>query len=395
MTDEAGAAGAAPEPVAQPQAGGSQSAAEPARVGTERSKEPARASIDRAFAEIDKREKDEAAPKAKEAKEPKETKESKESKEQPASEGRERDEQGRFKSKDTITVEDVVWTAESGKPEKTEKPAESAADKPKPIADAPARFSPDAKAAWATTPDPIKSEIVRTFRELEGGLREYQQVLEPLKSHIALAKQHGTTIHQALDNYLGVERALRGQDVQQKLTAIEGIFETAGISPRDYAAHIAGQKPDQVQSQNDQTIRQLRQELADLRSQIGGVSQSIQERSHNDVVTQVSEFAKANPRMQEQDFAEVVAELITSGYKKTLPEAYETALLLKPAPIVDAPKTAAPAATEAAHTRTPNAAAQTRSIGGAPASGSNPTMRKPPSTAREALDRAFASTGFT
>ena len=50
------------------------------------------------------------------------------------------------------------------------------------------------------------------------------------------------------------------------------------MTPKEYAAVIMGQKPDEAQSQNDATIRQLRQEIAGLKTQMGGVSQSLEKR---------------------------------------------------------------------------------------------------------------------
>lgn len=375
MTDDAVAAPAAADTPAQPQVTDSAPAAD-TPTPAQRSKEPARASIDRAFAQVDKQEETvtAAAPKPKETEQP------------PATGERERDEHGRFKAKDATEM----TAGEQEAAEKAARPAEqpTAAQTKTPISDPPGRFSFDAKAAWANTPDPVKSEIVRNFREMEGGIRELQATLEPLKAHMALAKQHNTTVPAALDGYLSVERALRSTDMQHKLTALEGIFETAGISPRDYAAHIMGQKPEQVQSQNDQTIRQLRQELADLKNQIGGVTQSIQERTTKDIESQVNDFASKNPRMNEPEFGQTVAELLQTGYAKNLQDAYDKAMLLKPAPVAVNPNPTP----EAAHTRT-DAPAQPRkplAVSGAPTSGSNPVTRKPASTARESLDRAFA-----
>lgn len=379
MTDDAGAAVAAAEPVAQPAETGSQ----PADTGpsaAERSKEPARASIDRAFAQLDK-EQGTAQP-TKDTK-PKETKT-----DAPATGERERDESGRFKAKEA---------APAIEPEAQPQPeAKTSVEKPAAIAsEPPARFSSDAKAAWKDAPPAVQGEITRAIKELEGGISQYQAMLEPLKGHFALAKQHGTTIHEALDGYLTVERSLRSQDMQQKMTALAGIFETAGISPRDYAAHIMGQKPDQVQSQNDQTIRDLRNHISRLEQQIGGVTSSIEQRRQDDVRAQVDAFAKDHPRMQDEAFAGEVAALIRTGYAKDLSDAYDKAERLNPLPVT-APQTTA--ASSAAPTKPQTDQTRNKanlSIAGAPTSGSNPVARKSPASARESLDRAFASIGIS
>lgn len=371
MIDEAGAAPAAAEPIAAPAPEAEPQAPSPA----ERSKEPARASIDRAFAELDKQEK--AAPAAKPEK----------TKEQPvvANDGRERDESGRFKPKEaTAEPAAAIESQPEVKPPVETKPAI-------PAADPPSRFSADAKAAWKDAPAPVQAEINRAIKELEGGLKEYQSAVEPLKRHFALAKQNNTTVHDALDGYLNVERALRGQDTGQKLTALEGIFETAGISPRDYAAHIMGQKPDEAQSRSDQTIMQLRREIDGLKQQMGGVSQSIQERQNKEVEATVAEFARNNPRLNDHDFANTVSKLLQSGMTGDLKAAYDMAEKLNPSPVVEQPPAAPAAQTKPASDQTRKA---NLSIGGAPTGGSNPAQRKTPQSARDALNNAFASLGI-
>jgi hypothetical protein len=386
MTDEAVAAVAAPEPAATPSPDAPQG---DAPAPAERAKEPARASIDRAFAALEGQSAAGASPK-----EPKPVKETKEAKEQPATpDSRERDEHGRFKAKET----QAQLAAESLEPqaEAVEQP-EHAPDKPKsPISEAPQRFSPDAKAAWSAIPDAVKGEVHRAIRDLEGGLTQYRQAFEPLKPFFDMAQKHETTVHDALARYTSLDMALASRDPQHKFSAIQELIEYAGLSPKEYAALVMGQKPDAAQSQSDQTIRALHQEIAALKQQIGGVTTSLQQRRTDEVKAQVEAFAREHPRMDDNDFTETVARLIQTGMATDLPSAYDMADRLKPAAVASAPKQP-----EAAHTRaTTDASAQTRkgnlSIGGAPASGSNPVNRKAPATAREALDRAFAGAGLS
>jgi len=230
MIDEAGAAPAAAETLrpsqgsggaeAQPDAGTRQ--AEPV---IERSKETARASIDRAFAEIDKQV----------TAQPEGTTET-------AAEKRARDEAtGRFKAKESAGQPTTL----EGQPEEakalTEKPAATASEPP-------ARFSADAKAAWATVPDSVKGETNRALRELSDGLSQYQQVFEPLKPFYQLARQHDTTVHETLERYVNLDFALLSQKPEERLGAIEKVLDYAGITPKEYAASIMGQKPDEAQS---------------------------------------------------------------------------------------------------------------------------------------------------
>jgi len=375
---EDGAAPAAAEPltptqgtdgvVAQPDESGPQQQADPA---IDRSKETARHSLDRAFAALDKQEQDEA--KAATGTKP------------PAPGALERDEQGRFKAKD--------GTADPAKPAGQDLPKPGADGKP-PVAtmEAPTRFSPDAKAAWKDVPDPVKGEVSRAVRELEAGIREYQQVFEPLKPFYQLAQEKGVEVHEALKNYVAVDQALVSKDPQERLATIEHLLEIAGISPREYAAYISGQPADQTLTQNDQTILELRQEIANLKNQLGGVSQSIHQRREDETLRQVEAFAEANPRLREPEFQKVVFRLLQTQMAPDLQGAYDMAMLLNPAPA----QVAQPAASTAANPRP--GAAQTRngnlSITGAPGSGSDPAKRKAPASARESVDSAFASLGL-
>lgn len=368
MVDEAGAAPAAAEPIATPTEPSGQPS-EPEQI--DRASEPARASIDRAFAAMDKQDGDPA--------------ERPEAKAETAAEQRARDEAtGRFKAKE----------AAAGQPPAPVAP-DPAAAAPKPVAvvgEPPARFSADAKATWATAPEPVKAEAVRAIKELEAGIQQHQAVLAPLKPYMDLAKQHGTTVHEAMDRYTGLERALLSQDPQHKLAALQEVFETAGISPRDYAAHIMGQPADKVASQSDATIRELRRENADLKQQVGGMTATMQERVEQEVKSEVMGFYENNPRMNDEKFANKVARLIKIGVAENLQEAYDMADGLIPAPAAGDPSTASTAATtKPGPDQTRKASLQ---IAGAPASGSNPVNRKTPASARESLDRSFATLGI-
>jgi hypothetical protein len=383
MTDDAGAAPAAAEHLtlsqgsggaeARPDAGTRQS--EPV---IERSKETARASIDRAFAALDKEdsgEKVKAEDKGHAA---------------DASSAHERedgrDDKGRFKAKEAPQTE-------GPKPQEADTKTAVADKAPGSHEEPPARFSADAKAAWATAPEAVRAETHRALKELSDGLGQYQQVFEPLKPFYQLAQKHDTTVHETLERYVNLDFALVSDKPEERLGAIEKVLDYAGISPKEYAAFITGQKPDESQSQNDRTIRELRQELADLKNQMGGVSKSLQQRREDEALKQVEAFAEEHPRLKESEFQKLVFRLLSTHMADDLKSAFDMASRLNPAPADNAQTTAA---STAANTR-PNAA-QTRngnlSITGGPGSGSNPAKRKAPSTARESVDNAFASLGL-
>ena len=280
---------------------------------------------------------------------------------------RERNPDGTFKAKEPAEGEPVE-APEAAEPEK---PAEDAGEPP-------SRFSPDAKAAWKDAPTPVRKETERMLRELEGGLEQYRQKFEPLKEFDSLAQKHGTTIQDALRNYVGIERLI----AQDPIKGLNQVCENAGLSLRDVAAHIMGQKPEQAASQQDATIRELRSKIAELERGFGSVNQTIQQQRESATLGEVQKFAADHPRFEE--LSPDIAKLLQTGMAEDLPSAYEMAERLKPAPI-PAQAPAAPAAPPpAAQTRKPNL-----SVTGAPASGSNPGQRAPSSSAREAAKRAL------
>jgi hypothetical protein len=245
--------------------------------------------------------------------------------------------------------------------------------------EAPARFSADAKAAWDQAPAAIRTETLRALGELEGGLSRYQQAFEPLKPYFALARQHNTTLHEAMERYTALDQALLSDDPRSRLTAIARVLDHAGLSPADYANFVLGQHRPAPEA-NERPFNELRRELADLRHELGGVTSTLAERQHDEIAREVEAFARDHPRLNDNDFARTVGRLIATGMADDLKAAYDMADRLKPASPQKFP------------------ADQTRkgqlSITGAPVSGSNPSTRKPPQTARESLDRSFASLGL-
>jgi len=287
-----------------------------------------------------------------------------------AEQTRERNENGTFKAKtaDAPVVDDQT----------ADKVAETV-EKPTTFTDAPARFSADAKAAWSTAPEAVRAEVTRAFRELEGGIEQYRQNFEPYRALDQQLKQNGQSFQEVFNHYTGIEKML----AESPIRGLEQICQNMGLSLRDVAAHVMGQPADAQASQQDAVIRELRNELASLKKEIGGVSTTIKSQQEQAVLSKIDQFAASKPRFDE--LANDIAFFLNSGKTQDLQEAYDLAERLNPAPVV-------PAAV-----KEPDPA-QTRkgqlSLSGAPSSGSNPQNRKPPASARDALDRAFAQSGL-
>jgi hypothetical protein len=254
---------------------------------------------------------------------------------------------------------------------------------------APERFSADAKAAWETAPEPVKAEVHRALRELEQGHQKYKadaDAFGEIREYADMAKQHGTSVKDALTRYTGLERRLTSQDPQTKSSAIVEVLRYAGVSPHHFASQILGIRPDQARSQQDDTIYALRRELADLKQQVGGVTSTISEQHKNNTLNEIAKFAENHPRFDE--LGETIAKLISTGMAGDLAEAYEMADRLSPAVDTAGSQTTATTQTDDLQAQTLKGS---KSVAGAPSAGSDPARKgKPSSSIREALRRAQA-----
>lgn len=302
------------------------------------------------------------------------------------SEGATRDETGKFapKAGDPAKPADATQTAPAADPSKV------APTTATPASDAPARFSPDAKAAWVTAPEPVKAEVTRAIKEMEAGIEKHRasaEAFEPVRKYADMARQGGTTLDKALEAYVGMENMLR----QDPIKGLNAVCENMGLSLRDVAAHVLGQTPDQTASQSDATVRELKAEIAALKQQVGGVTQTFAQQRESATIEQITAFASKPEHARFDELADDIAFFLQSGKTQDLSEAYALAERLNPAPAASAPQTAAIPAPA------PDLTAQTLkgslSITGAPSPGSNPANRQPSSSIKDALRKAQALAG--
>jgi len=267
--------------------------------------------------------------------------------------------------------------------------AKEAADKPTDaqavqkgagLSDPPSRFSEDAKKAWAEAPESVRAETYRAIRETEQGIQKYQQAIEPIKPFLDMAKGDPRQLASAMGRYVNTENMLRTNPVQ----GFSEIARNMGLSPQQVGKMLMGEEPGQADPR-DQQLMAMQQELQQLRQQTGQVTQTMQEQREKAVLSQVEQFSQANPRFNE--LSDEIATMLSTGYASDLQDAYDKADRLKPAPAPVQQEEVAPPA-QAAHTR------PTRSVTGAPTSGSNPAHRQPSANRKEALERAMRATGF-
>jgi flagellar biosynthesis chaperone FliJ len=300
--------------------------------------------------------------------------------------------------------------ASSAAPEQAANAPEKAQDatqqqtQAKPLDEPPARFSPDAKAAWAQAPEPVRGEIRRAITELENGLAAKNQQLEafkPLESYAQAAAQQGTNLKSVIDNYLGWETRLK-QDPENGFVGLlqnmgqdpvafaQSVLERAGVTPGDHTGTV-NQLRGQVQ-QYQQNLTTMQQEMESLRTELLQYANK-----------ELETVAKEKPGFDE--LRPVMGKLMKDGWAESVEDAYAMASRLRPdlipspaAPVGQppAPEMAQPAQAVAPvqQAQTPQTRKANLSVTGAPGSGSHPAHRKPPTTRGEAIDRAFARAGL-
>lgn len=197
------------------------------------------------------------------------------------------------------------------------------------IIEAPARFLPRAKELWQNVPHPVREEFDRVFRESEQEIaqyKEHKQFREELSEFETMAKQSGTTMKQALSNYVDIERKFSEDPAQgfrslmsnmqmQPQQAISHILRAFGIQPQQLAQHIAQspqeytalapqrQAPQQQfqqpqQAQENPQVKALEERLARMEA----------EKVESDVI---APFAEEYPEFH--DNQDAIAEVLKSG----------------------------------------------------------------------------------
>lgn len=287
-----------------------------------------------------------------------------------------RDETGKFAKADTKPA-----------PAKPEAEVKSATDIV--TAQPPSRFAKAAKDAWAQTPEPVRQETERALAELTQGIEKYKSVAEPVLKYHDMAAKSGTTLEKALDAYVGIETMWRQNPTQ----GFAEVCRNMAVDPRQMLQAIAqGMNGQPVQAQPNQEVLALRNQIAQLEQKFGTVEKTFteaqQQTKQRAAEQSVESFAKDNPHFDE--VADSIAQMLETKFAKDLPDAYAKAIRLNPEVM---------AKIEAEKNQAKPNAAQTRekarqSITGAPSSGSTPETMKPAGSAREAVEKAFASVGL-
>lgn len=195
------------------------------------------------------------------------------------------------------------------------------------IIEAPARLLPQNRELWKGVAHPIREEWVRREQEYEQEKAQYQEAKtfrDELAEYDTMAKQSGTTVKDALGNYVRMEQALRSDPAtgfrallqnmgMHPTQAIGHIMQAAGVTPQQLVEHMQREphaytglsQPRQMQQAPQPQQRQADPEISALKQEVEAMRA---ERVANDVI---KPFAQEYPEYYEKEDA--IAEVLKSG----------------------------------------------------------------------------------
>lgn len=325
--------------------------------------------------------------------------------------------------------------ADDGKFAKTEKPEgepekaeQSAAEKPAAGQDGdgtrqsegrkhvepPARFLPEARVKWANVPNEVKTEVHRVAQEYEAEIEKGRAVAEryeSIRQFDEVAKSNGRELKDSLTKVVQIEQAL----AKSPIVGLEMILREIGprkqdgspLSLHDIAQHVARLTPEQFnqnlqgalpQAQQPQQQRQASPEVAAIAQELKALKTELAQTKITPVLERFAadhaDYHQLSPQIATVLKSGVIDQIYGTGLspEQRLEQAYRMAGGQGPASR-SAPEPLAAAPAPAADTDRPVDPAGQKSVRGAPASGFDPTVRRPKNN-REAAAAALAEAGI-
>jgi hypothetical protein len=211
----------------------------------------------------------------------------------------------------------------------------------------PGGFSPRTKADWekitAAYPH-LAADIAKREKEIADGFAQYEGMRE-LRPYVEMARSRGQSLKQALDNYTGIEAALR--DPRQSLNAVLHLANNAGYPPQRLAMELApylGSQPAQNgapqlsatqtvdPSMFQQWLNPLEQKIQSIESLFQRQQEAEKQRTMTAISTVVERFKSVPEHRYYQNVEPSMTRLIESGvvpstgdYAADLKAAYDMA----------------------------------------------------------------------
>ena len=261
---------------------------------------------------------------------------------------------GTFKPTKEETEAAKAAPVKTEQPVKVEgQPVPAAQQQPTTAINPPGGFSPKTKAEWEkiTAQYPhLAADIAKREKEIADGFAQYEGMRE-LRPYVEMARSQGQSLKQALDNYTGIEAALRNP--QQALNAILHLANGAGYSPQRLVAELAprvghstgqqnGAQQDGSQLPFDPTVFQqwlnpLAQEVNSLKSLFQQQSEAAKAREFTAIGTVLERFKSDASHRYYENVEPQMTQLLERGivprtgdYATDLQAAYDMACRLNP-----------------------------------------------------------------
>lgn len=288
--------------------------------------------------------------------------------------GRAHDEKGRFASKE------AEQKPEAAKPETPVAAVDSkevpAADD-KPSLKPPTSWSPTAKVEFEKLPPAVQQAVAKREEEVNSGFAKFQDY-KPIERYMEMAKQSGTTLDRALENYVGIENDLR----QDMVSGVARICQNQGIHPVALANQILarhGASPQQDGAGETQANQTAQVDLSPVMQKISALETFINQQQSATVNSEIERFASDPKHTFFENVKADMGRLINSGQAENLEVAYDKAcwankeireLLIKQQAVSSSAKPAEEAVQRAR--------AADKAIGGAPSAGFVPKSAPAP-----------------
>jgi hypothetical protein len=242
---------------------------------------------------------------------------------------RARDEKGRFAPK--AEDPEPIAAKASAKPVAAAPVAETAEA---PIASTevvkpPPGFSPTAKVVWNKEAldkaewEAVKRDIAKRNDEVDKGFAKFAEY-KPIERFMDMARQSGTTLDKALENYIGIETRLR-QDFSAGVTELcrnQGIHPVA-LANQILARHGASPQQDGTGTiPANQTVPSIDPATA---QRIAALENLFQQQQEAGVQTEIQRFASDPKHTFFENVKADMGRLINSGYAESLDDAYDKA----------------------------------------------------------------------
>jgi hypothetical protein len=286
----------------------------------------------------------------------------------------ERNERLRDKSGKFATEKNAVKAAAKEAPAEQAETVKSgeAGGEEKPALRPPPGWSPSAKVAFEKLPPEVQQAVAQREVEVNKGFEKLTR-FKPIERFDEMARQSGTTLDKALENYVGMENKLR-QDFAGGITEL---CQRQGVNPIALANHILARNGVQSAQQDRTGETPAHQpapgvDLSPVMQKISALENFIQEQQSQGVQTEIQRFA-SNPKNTFFENVKVqMGQLIAAGQADDLDDAYDKAcwankeireLLIKqqmPAPSANAADAVS------------RAKAAAKATGGAPSAGFKP-----------------------